>query len=89
LTVYMKCAICGDDIEYSEVHPYKICLNCLFIGPNEPGVYVIPKGSDLSISIHDRYFPIVPDEEIPKIFLEVFHDFSEYAKVMKEKYGRK
>ena len=84
----MKCAICGNDIEYGELHPFKICLNCLYIGPDEPGVFVIPKGSDLPRSVNDRLSPIVPDEEIPKIFLEIFHDFAEYAKMMKEKYGR-
>jgi len=49
----------------------------------------VPKGSDLPPTVNDRLSPTVPDEEIPKIFLEVFHDFGEYAKIMKEKYGRR
>jgi hypothetical protein len=88
LAVYKKCPICGGDIEYGEKHPFKICLNCLLIGPDKPGVYALPKGPDLFRSMNDRVKPIVPDKDIPKIFLEVFHDFAEYRKIMKEKYGR-
>jgi len=89
LAIYIKCLICGGDIEYGEKHPFKICLNCLFIGPDRPGVYRVPKGSDRPPRVNDRLSPTVPDDEIPKIFLEVFRDLGEYAKITREKYGRR
>ena len=89
----MKCKICGDNWEYTDeqydLDPFKICLNCRLIGPEKPGVYVIPKGSDLPSSVHDRIFIIVPQEEIPRIYQEFFNEVDEYAKKIREKYGRK
>lgn len=89
----MKCKICGDNWEYTDeqydLDPFKICLNCRLIGPEKPGVYVIPKGSDLPSSVHARNFIIVAQEEIPRIFQEFFNEVDEYAKKIREKYGRK
>jgi hypothetical protein len=89
----MKCAICGDDWEYTdkqyELDPFKICLNCRLIGPDKPGVYAMPKESDLPPSVHDRNFIIVPEEQIPRIYQEFFNDVDDYARKIREKYGRK
>ena len=89
----MKCKICGDNWEYTDeqynLDPFKICLNCRLIGPEKPGVYVIPKESDLPSSVHDRNFIIVPQEEIPRIYQEFFNDTDEYARKIREKYGKK
>jgi len=49
----------------------------------------VPEGSDLPPTVNDRLTPIVSDKDIPKIFLEVFHNLGEYAKIMKAKYGRR
>ena len=89
----MRCKICGTDLEYSDALyelgcAFKICSNCISIGPDGPGEYMIPKGSDLPPSVHDRYFPIVPDKAIPKIFQEFFDQVIECSKKMREKYGR-
>jgi hypothetical protein len=79
LTGYIKCAICGNDIEYDEFHPFKICLNCRILGPDKPARYMIPKGSDLPPSVHDRLFPIVSDEELPEIYNRYFEDLRKFV----------
>ena len=88
----MYCEICGNDLEYSdEEHElgsaFKICLNCIIIGPDKPGVYVIPKGSQLHPFVYDRNFAIVRDEEIPIIFQDYFDQVIESSKRMNEKYS--
>ena len=92
MAIYIKCKICGDELEYSdEVNrlgcAFKICPNCINLGPEKSGQYVIPKGSDLPLSVHDRYSTIVPDKEIPRIFQEFFDQVIECSKGMREKYG--
>ena len=93
VVVHTKCAICGDGWEYTneqfELDPFKICINCRLLGPEKPGVYIVPEGSDLPPSVHDRLFAIVPDDAIPKIFEQFFNEVDEYAKKIKEKYTRK
>jgi len=81
----MKLRNCGNDIEYNEFHPFKICLNCRILGPNKSAKYIIPKDSDLPPSVHDRLFPIVSDEELPTIYHEYFDDLRKFAEKMKKK----
>ena len=76
----MTCKICG---KY-ELSRFKICHNCIILGPDKPGVYIIPKGSDLPSYVHNRRFPIVPDEEIPKIYEEYLNDVAKFGKKMTE-----
>jgi hypothetical protein len=40
---------------------------------------MIPKGSDLPPSIHDRLFPIVSDEELPEIYNRYFEDLRKFV----------
>ena len=90
MVVYLYCEICGNDLEYSEEElelgsAFKLCLNCIILGPDKPGVYEIPKGSQPSV--YDRNFAIVRDEEIPIIFQEYFDQVIESSKRMNEKYA--
>ena len=66
---------------------FKICLNCIILGPDKPGVYVIPRGTVLDHSVYDRNFAIVTDEEIPIIFQDYFDQVIESSKKMNEKYA--
>ena len=91
MVVYLYCEICGNDLEYSEEEhevgsAFKICLNCIHIGPDNPGIYVIPKGSEFDSSVHDRKYAIVNDEEIPLIFQEYYDQVIESAIIMNKKY---
>ena len=79
-------------MEYSEEEhevgsAFKICLNCIHIGPDNPGIYVIPKGSELGTSAYDRNYAIVTDEEIPIIFQDYFDQVIESSIRMNKKYG--
>lgn len=64
-----------------------ICMNCRLLGPDVPEEYVIPKGSELDKSIHDRQFPIVTNKELPDIWQEYTNQVIEYARKVRETYG--
>jgi hypothetical protein len=88
----LYCEICGNDLEYNDEEQelgsaFKICLNCIILGPDKPGIYVIPKGTKLDHSVYDRNFAIVRDEEIPMIFQDYFDQVIESSKKMNEKYA--
>ena len=92
MVAYLYCEICGNDLEYSDEElelgsAFKICSNCSILGPDKPGVYTIPKGSELGTSAYDRNYAIVTDEEIPIIFQDYFDQVIESSIRMNKKYG--
>lgn len=85
LAVYKKCTICGNDLEIPdeeyEIYRSKIylCFSCIRIGPDAPAKYKVPKG-ELDPIKQDRLYPIVTDNEIPKIWDKYLDDLKECAK---------
>lgn len=68
----------GEDSE-----PFKICLNCRFIGPDAPGKYDIPKGTPIPFYAHDREYIVVSEDEMHRLYQEYFDQVADMEKRMK------
>jgi len=86
--IQMKCAICGNEWEFSEgqykLRPFKICYNCILIGPHEPAHYTIPKGKLVSSFLRDRESIIVSEDEMRKLYQEYYQQTEEHYRKMNE-----